>query len=193
MAGMEFSYKISEAEFLSAWKLRNRSSGSPRLKTALFWVFLLLCLILLWSVVRVETPKFPARERPAAPAPTRVGPPRGGSKNLLGTITPSVLICVCLVLLAKLGPTSVLRLYRNDPAMRGQFTVNITPESISTQNTAGVSTKSGWNIYDSWCEGKGLIVLVYRSRMFFVLNLVGLSEMQRDELRGILAIALPQK
>jgi hypothetical protein len=71
--------------------------------------------------------------------------------------------------------------------------VNITPELISTQNTAGTSSKTGWNIYDYWHEGKGIILLVYHSGAYFLLSLASLSDAQRDELRAILAAAIPKK
>ena len=77
--------------------------------------------------------------------------------------------------------------------MRGQFTVNITQDSISTENTAGTTSKSSWNVYDYWCEGKSVIVLMFHSGSYSVLSLAGLSEVQRGELRGILSAALPKR
>jgi hypothetical protein len=84
------------------------------------------------------------------------------------------------------------RQYRKDPAMQGQFTINITPESISTHNTAGSSSNTGWNIYDYWREGKGMILIVCQSGVAVPISLAGLSEAQQNELRGILAAALPK-
>jgi hypothetical protein len=95
--------------------------------------------------------------------------------------------------LFRLGPTTLRRLYRKDPSMQGTFTVNVTEDSISVQNTAGTSWQSEWNLYEEWREGKDLIILIYRSSAFFVLNLAGLSEPQRGELRGILSAVLPKK
>lgn len=85
------------------------------------------------------------------------------------------------------------RKYRKDPMMQGQFTVEITSESISGRNTAGNSWKNEWNTYASWVEGKSVIVLIYHTGLYFILNLAGLSDAQRGELRGILATALPKK
>jgi len=84
-------------------------------------------------------------------------------------------------------------IYRNDPVMQGQFTVNMTPESISTQNTAGTSSRTGWNIYKHWREGKDIILLVFHSGSYFLLSVKDLSEAQRDELRGILVASLPKR
>ena len=85
------------------------------------------------------------------------------------------------------------RLYRKDPRMQGQFTVSITPDFISTENTAGTTSKCAWNVYDYWCEGKDVIVLAFHSGSYFILSLAGLSEPQQGELRGILKAALRKK
>ena len=77
--------------------------------------------------------------------------------------------------------------------MQGEFAVKITTDSIYTENTAGISSKTGWNIYDSWREGKGLILLVFHSGAYFLISLAALSEVQQNELRGILSSALPKK
>ena len=77
--------------------------------------------------------------------------------------------------------------------MRGKFKVNITQDSISTENTAGTTSECSWNVYDYWCEGKGVIVLMFRSGTYSVLSLAGLSELRRGELREILRAALPKR
>jgi len=77
--------------------------------------------------------------------------------------------------------------------MQGEFTVSVTPQSISIRNTEGTSFTSVWSVYERWREGKNLIVLIFRSGGYSTLNIAGLSEFQRDELRGILAAALPKK
>jgi hypothetical protein len=85
------------------------------------------------------------------------------------------------------------RVYRKDPSMQGQYTVSVTPESVATQNTAGTSSKTGWNIYNYWREGKDVILLVFHSGSYFLLSVRELPDAQRDELRGILTAALPKK
>jgi hypothetical protein len=86
------------------------------------------------------------------------------------------------------------RRFRKDPLMQGQFTVNITPESISIENATGTSSQSKWDDFFVWYEAEGVIVLVSRSKTSSILiGLAGLSEAQRDELRGILTAALPKK
>lgn len=90
-------------------------------------------------------------------------------------------------------PTRMRRLYRKDPSMQGQFTVNIAGDSISMENTVGTSSVAGWNVYEYWREGKDVIILGFHSGTYIILGLTELSEAQRAELRGILAAALPKK
>ncbi len=85
------------------------------------------------------------------------------------------------------------RLYRKDPLMQGQFTVNLSQESISIQNTAGSFSKTGWNLYDYWREGKNLIMLVFHTGAFFLISTADLSDAQRDELRSILTVGFQKK
>jgi hypothetical protein len=193
---MEFTFKISEAEFLSAWKLRRGSSRASVRRTVLFWVFIFLCLVLLWTVVGKGKRPTGTSSQPTATQSSAVQSTKRVSLThalLVNTGPFFLLLAVWAFLLVQLGPNTARRMYRKDPAMQGQFTVNITPESISTQNTAGTSSKSGWNVYAFWLEGKDVIVLMFHSGACFILGLAGLSAMQRDELRGILAMALPKK
>jgi hypothetical protein len=78
--------------------------------------------------------------------------------------------------------------------MQGEFTVNLTPDSISVQNSAGTLSRSGWNVYFGWYEARGVIVLLSHlaTPILILISLTGLSEAQRDELRGILTAAIPR-
>jgi hypothetical protein len=100
---------------------------------------------------------------------------------------------VWLFIVLRLGPTRLRKMYRKDPLMQGEFTVDLTPASISVQNTAGLSSQFGWNLFEYWRDGKDLMVLVYYSSAYFIINLAGLSEAQRAELRGMIGAALPKK
>ena len=71
--------------------------------------------------------------------------------------------------------------------------VNLTKESVSIDNSAGVSSKSSWNLFDSWFIEKSLLVLKHRSGIYVAMSLAALSEAQQDELRGILTAVLPKK
>ena len=77
--------------------------------------------------------------------------------------------------------------------MRGEITVNITPESYMYRNSAGASAQFTWNLFERWVENKSLILLVMHTRFHAIMNVAALSESQRAELRSILSIALPKK
>ena len=191
---MEFTFKVSEAEFLRAWKLRSNQQGSRTVRTVLFWIFILVCLVLLWGVVEKSKQTKGGSDQPAVTQPAE--PASRGTKtdNLLINVGPFFLLLgVWVFMLLKLRPTTVRGLYRKDPLMQGQFTVNVTSDSLSAENTAGTNWKARWNIFASWREGKDVIVLMYFTGAYFVLSIAGLSDSQRNELRGILAAALPKK
>jgi hypothetical protein len=189
---MEFTYRISEAEYLNAAKLRLK--GTRRfgtIKTVLFWVFIFVCLMLLLSVVQHH-------HQQVSPIPDEAVAQTVDSGHVVRAILENIgpfalLIGIWLFMMFRFVPARLRRLYRKDPSMQGQFTVNITPDSLLTQNTAGTSSKTGWNIYDCWREGNGVIMLVFHSGAYFLLSLASLSDAQRNELRGILATALPKK
>jgi len=167
---MEFSYRISEADYLNAWKLLSNRPDSRAAIRIVLWAFVLICLVLLWIVVQ-----------------------RNSTIPLVNVGPIIVISGVWAFILTRRGSTTVRREYRKNPTMQGQFSVGITPESISGQNTAGTSWNNGWNIYASWREGKDLILLLYHNGSYLILNVAGLSDSQRAELRGILSTALPKK
>lgn len=243
---MEFSYRISEAQYAQAWNLGlGRRSPQAGLKAALFWAFIAICLLMLWAVVsksaspgkeveysysvlydKIEngevldaiirgdelrghlkaSPKEEFRTTlppdhedlvkamMAARVTVTIKPkPDNSTLSLLLNVGPIVAIVVLWLVMARSGSMSLLPNYRKDPQMQGEFTVNIAPAGISIRNTAGTSSQSGWNIYESWRDAKDLIVLKYFSGAQFILNIAGLSDMQRQELRSTLGNALPKR
>jgi hypothetical protein len=166
------------------------------MKTILFWVFVLVCLTLLWTVVNRNRRQSDPSDQPA-PTQQQESEPANHTSTPLTILFNAGPFVVAggfwVFVMVRLGPMSLRRLYRKDPTMQGQFTVNITPASISGHNTAGTSWQSQWSIYDYWREGKDLIVLVFLSSAYFVVSLKDLSDPQREELRAILAAALPSK
>jgi hypothetical protein len=198
---MEFSYKLTEAEYLKASKLRLRSArkGST-VKMVLIWVVILISLTLLWEVV-TRSALTPA-VNPSAPAATSsesATPANTQQKTdlpiaLLINLGPLLLlVAVWFTLVTLQLPARLRRMYRNDPAAQGLFTVDITPHSFVLKNTAGISSEITWNIYERWIDGGDLILLVNYSQAALTLSLAGLSDMQRIELRSILAAVLPAK
>jgi len=247
---MEFSYRISEAQYAQAWKLRRAGrSAQATLRTVVFWVFIVICLLILWAMVsksahqgkvveygysdlyqKVENDQvleatiegntlrgrlkaspqdefdtaLPYNHDDLTKAMLAHGVTftiKPGQNNtwlvLLINIGPAVaIIAAWIFILRRMGPwvpTNPDRVYRNDPVMQGEFTVNIAPVGISIRNTAGTSSQSGWNVYEYWREGKDLIVLKSLSPGQLMINVAGLTEIQRQEIRSTLASVLPKK
>ena len=203
MAAMEFSYTISEAEYLQAWKLRRKTFRKrSALRKVIFWVFILVCLLLLWVVVQQKNNQAgnqpPASETSADCSAASVNPPTRGNPFLTSSfwlnVGPFVLLAgLWVFLFFRYVPARLRKLYLNDPAMQGTFTVALAQDSISVQNTAGSSARATWNIYERWHEGKSVIILIIRSQAYLILSVSSLTDPQRTRLRSILAAALPQK
>jgi hypothetical protein len=194
---MEFSYKVTESEYLNALKLRISAGRSRVVKTVVFWVFVLICLMLLLSIVQ-KTSRIDNMARESSTAQTDDAQTEPAATQSTSHLTTNVAlfagVWIVVFTLLRLAPgRRARRLYRDDPQMQGQFKVNVNSQSISTENSAGSSSTCAWNIYDYWREGRDVIILVFRSGTYFILGLSGLSETQRAELRGILTAALPRK
>ena len=122
---MEFSYAVGEAEYIQAWKLRQKSVFGKFAtgKTVLFWIFILACLLLLWAVVnRSPGAKDSRTTAPVAggsqPSGHAISKAKGESNSALHTLEnvgPMVLLAVVWLLTLRAGPSRVRRIYRNDP------------------------------------------------------------------------------
>lgn len=219
---MEFSYRISEDDYKQGFKLRLRKNAliSGVTKTIMFWVFILICLVLLWAIVqrtattsrsRNDIPNTSAAESGSsgdaasdAPQTSPDGPAKrvdnaSLSKALIFNLGPFLLLGAIWIFMLRnmtgrgLAILGLAGPYKRDPLMQGQFTVNLTSTSISIQNTAGYSAKLDWCLFDGWREGNSVIVLIHKSGTYSVLSIGALSDGQKSELRGVLAAALPQK
>jgi hypothetical protein len=196
LAGMEFSYIVSEADFRQAWRLERRTSSRSSFKTAAFWISIMICLLMLYKAIQPNRQQSPASSHLSV-SQTSVNQPAGQVTTLsdsLQRVGPFLVIAgVWIIVVTGLVPMRLRYLYRRDPRMKGQFTVKITPNYITTENTAGTSSRSAWNVYEYWCEGKNVIVLMFHSGAYSILSLGGLSSPQRDELRSILTAALARR
>jgi len=195
LAGMEFSYKLTEAEFLRGARLERKSSSRSSLKTALFWMSIMAGLMILFAAIRSRNHQLP--DSTAAvfrSAQTSSTTPAGKTADLLQEVGPFLVIAGLWILLVKgLVPLRLRYLYRKDPRMQSHFVVELTGDSISTYNAAGTSSRSAWNVYDGWCEGEGIVVLMFHSGAYSIMSLAGLTPLQQSEVRGILTAALPRK
>jgi hypothetical protein len=193
---MEFSFQVTESEFREAWRVERKASSRSSLKTAAFWMLIMVGLLLLYRGIQPSRPLPAGFEQHRSPQASIVRPVSDVNtpSGFLERVGPFLVLAgVWTLVVTGLVPMRLRYLYRRDPRMRAQFTVDITQNSISTENSAGTTSKSSWNVYDYWCEGKGVIVLMFRSGAYSVLSLAGLSEPQRGELRGILNAALQKR
>jgi hypothetical protein len=192
---MEFSYRITEAEYLRASKLKPlRSFGFRVFKLVrliiLFWICVFVGLILLWAVVQRSGA---AARQPAAKQVGTGQVLKAVVLNLGPFLVPFIAIGgAAIYLLFGLERMLTRRKYRNDLRIQGQFTVNITQGRILVLDRVGASSQAGGDSYEWWHESKGLIVLRLRSGAHSVVSLAGLSESQRGELRGVLVATLPK-
>jgi len=162
----------------------------------MFWLFILACLMLLFSVWQKSAQRPNAPDAPIADQTSIAETPNSTptARAVLENVGPFLLLIgIWILTLVWFIPMRLRRIYRRDPFMQGEFTVDITPVSISIRNTAGTTSQTGWNVYERWREGKGLIVLTLHSGGCFAMNIASLSDVQRDELRGILSVALPKR
>lgn len=193
---MEFSYKLTEAEFLRGARLERKASSRSSLKTALFWMSIMAGLMILFASIRSRNPQAPVTSSAAIFRSAQPNPATPGDKTAatLQQVGPFLVIAGLWILLVKgLVPLRLRYLYRKDPRMQAHFVVELTQDSISTYNAAGTSSRSAWNVYDGWSEGEGIVVLMFHSGAYSIMSLAGLSPLQQDEVRGILTAALPRK
>lgn len=184
---MEFSYKVSEADYLAAWKLLEKKVARTReLRKIAILVVINICLLIAWFVVSHRPLPVSELESPSSHA---------SSSSLL----TSMLVVIGLVTLGnvlyrvKNRSTILRKMYQKNPSMQRVFTVDITTDGVSSRNTAGTSSASRWELYEFWSEEKDLMLLTLRNETFSIVNLAGLSTERRNELRTIVGAALPQK
>jgi hypothetical protein len=183
---MEFSYKVSEQEFLQAAKLYRSSAASSKLRKILFAVFVFICLLLLFAVV------MKIRSAPVDTVPQEHTPVTAGL--IVRQAGPLVLIGVLWIAVLFVWPRMRLRsIYRKSPALQGEVTVQATPDKFSIQTATGSSSTTFWGDVTRWLDGDGLILLIYPTKIYQIVNLRGLLEPQREEFRAIVAAVLPKK
>jgi hypothetical protein len=193
---VEIRFQLTEDEFVRGARLGRKASSRSSLKTALFWMTIMAGLMVLYAYLRPSDSQAPepihaATFQAAVPVlSTSVTQPG----TLFQQVGPFLVIAGLWILIVMgLVPLRLRYLYRKDPRMHGQFTVEMTTDFLSMDNTAGTSSKSAWNVYEGWCESKGLVVLTSHSGAYSILSLAGLSAGQQSEVRGILGAALPRK
>jgi hypothetical protein len=178
---MEITCKVTEADFLAAWRL---ACGRGKLHQ-------LACLISYWFLLFFFLFGLSA----AVHANSTDGPDVGAGPNITSNPLGLALLAALwvFIVIGYYVSRRMRSLYRKNPAMQGQVTFDIAPHQLSVESTAGFSSRSEWHIVECWREGGGIIVLVYFSKAYHIVSLAGLAEAQRQELRAILTAALPKR
>jgi hypothetical protein len=186
---MEFTYRISEQEYLEAARLNRKSGLGSSLRKVLFGVFLMLCLLLLFAVfmkIRSEHPDNVLETANHIASITLV--------PLLKQDAPGLAMVALAVLFAIFWPRIRLqRMYRKLPALNGEVKALATAELFSVQSSTGSTSTTRWTDISTWCESDGLILLIHPSRIYQIVNVRQLPDRQQSEFLELLATALPPK
>jgi hypothetical protein len=186
---MEFSYRISEEEYLRVFRPKLKMQGL--IVMILFWVIFAAILMLVITAIQHFAQEAQIAQLQAV---HRVWS-RYNFSELFLDIGFLLLMVGLWVSHSVVIPKFRRFGYRKDPAMQGEFTVNLKPDLITIQNSVGTFYRSGWNVFFGWHETRGMIVLMssLATPISVLISMAGLTNTQQDELRGILTAALPKK
>lgn len=193
---MEFSYKVTEEEFKAAWRLKRKASSRSSFKTAVFWILLMLGLLMFYRSLEIKNnqPEITVGKLATQSIFVNTANFTPPSQESIADAGPFIVLSgVWTLIVSVLIPMRLRLLYQRDPRMQGQFTVNVTKDYVTTENSAGTESKTSWNVYNYWCENKGIIVLMFHSGAYSILSLAMLSGAQKKELREILSASLKRK
>jgi hypothetical protein len=190
---MEFSFTITEQDYVKGTRAAMKRNRATTWKTILFSLFITICLVLLVGVVRKNSrvSEIDADRVESQPAQTQSF---GDIRALTIQVAPFAgLVGPFLFLFLFWVPYQMRVRYRKDTNVHGVFTVVLDTDSFALETSIGSSARSKWSAFKEWHETGDLVLLRYPSSQSQLLVLRGLSEPQREELRGILTAALPKK
>jgi hypothetical protein len=164
---MEFTTTISEQDYVAGHRLAHKSVLMTVLSV---WLYLLFA----WSLFVFVTGLIMRSKYPLT-----------GSDGLVVLF----LIGIFWIYL----PYTVRRRYRKDPSQHGEMVVQLGSEGVSERSSTGSSSSRAWTVCSYWRESKRVIMLMTHSGIYFTFPKACLSNEQRDELRSILAKALPKR
>lgn len=190
---MEFSYKLSESEYLQALKVAVKSRGiALRLLISYAWFAVLFLVI--WGAFLVEV-WIVSPEQQTATAP--YNQPPSFLFLTIGSILPALIYSMVVLIVVSLTFQWIrrgrgLKYYRTDPACQAETTCTVTPRSVAFHSATG-SAESIWGCYKSWHERNGFLILTTRAGARKIVKISGLAESAKAELRALLTAALPNK
>jgi hypothetical protein len=196
LADMEFSYKVSEDEYMRASKIGIKRPRGPWARgvsylypaTLFFavWGSFLLGMIM----ERNDLVGVTAGDLHEGHAFRSMSPAPFWSASLIPALGIFCLLLICLRILFRVPMLRVRReQFRRNPGCQVETTVNVTPSSIAFRSATG-SSESRWECYSTWAERDGVLVLVTHAGIRQILRIAGLSEPERAEFRGILSASI---
>jgi len=187
---MEFTYRLSEEDYLLGYKMEvgRVASLTPQwpkyVYSPLLFVFLLVAVTVGWVLGGSSVD----------------GTSAGVMRVVQESVAPAPLIFILYFLAAGVirrfhvkVNSSPVQLYRSDPSIGVETTLAISAEGTHFRNDIGRVTRWGWEMYEGWLEGGGILLIVTKMRYSFIVKIGGLSDFECGELRLILSEALPQK
>ena len=194
---MEFTYKISEQDYLLAASIvvKPPKWGAP-LWTRYALPIWLLGFMILATAVGIYSGSESAGLPHAGSLGARIVQP------LLEAIVPASLLTwlysitghLFLKVVRKKRERALhLANYRANPACQHESTVTLTSEIVRFQCGPNCFTQSPWSGYLEWIEKGNILLLITTGRQRRILQVGSLSNTERQELREILSSALSPK
>jgi hypothetical protein len=180
---MEFTTKITEQDFLDAYRLRcNSLVFIQRIATFILYLLTAFCgTLIVYAIIRVS------------PRPEDREVVNSLFVILLDVLPLEILTFVYVLFLKLYTPYRVRRLYRKDPSQHGENVVQLGPEGLSEKSSIGSNVHFPWAACAQWRESRRVVVLMLQSGLYFIFPKACLSAEQIGELRSILAASLPRK
>lgn len=178
---MEFTTRITEQDYLAAYCLKTKSTFSTIIFNSLYSLAALGGTAIIGTFIRTV---LHLQDLSAAQNFTAV----------LDNIFPFECFAILCALFYKVYiPFDLRKKYRKTVSNRDVIVQKLSKEGISEITSAGSSVSYPWSVCEHWRESKGVFVLILQSGVYFTFPKAGLNAAQQDELRGILATALPKK
>jgi hypothetical protein len=162
---MEFTTKTTVRDYVAAYRLRLKP-----LLTILNAVFFVLIVLILYLSVIVF-----------------IYDPGSQWKYFF------VFMFLCLLGFKICIPYLMGRIYRSRTSQQGEMVNELTPKGVSKKSSEGSLLYFPWSVCRCWRESRKVIIVVAEFGVCLVYPKACLSAAQQDELRGILAAALPKK
>ena len=160
---MEFTVRITEQDYLDAYRLQRRS------KWRMIGKFLAYAsCALVWTIIGGSflIQHFRSQD------PERIDQAFAMRENFM----PMSLFLTAYVLLTAIGiPWLLKRQFRKNRNLNADFFNQITAEGITQKSSQGSSSQTLWNAFKSWRESERVFILEFPSGLYLLLPKSGIS------------------